>query len=185
MANSSTSSSSNSSLSDKTFSGLANLVKLLPTATVFIFRFLNPVLTNNGQCSPVNKVLTSILIALCGFSCAFACFTDSYRGSDGLVHYGIVTVNGLWLFSGSGSISLSSYKLRIGDFVHAFFSIIVFAALSLLDTDTVRCFYPSFESTEKALLVSLPPVIGAISGTVFMAFPNSRHGIGYPPSDSS
>ncbi|GMI70357.1 DUF679 domain membrane protein 2, Arabidopsis thaliana DUF679 domain membrane protein 2 [Hibiscus trionum] len=189
MANSSTSSSSNSSISDKTFSGLGNLVKLLPTATVFIFQFLNPVLTNNGQCSPVNKVLTSILIALCGFSCAVSCFTDSYRGSDGLVHYGIATVNGLWLFSdsgsGSGPVNLSSYKLRIGDFVHAFFSIVVFAALSLLHTDTVRCFYPSFESTEKALLMSLPPVIGAISGTVFMVFPNSRHGIGYPPSDSS
>ncbi|KAE8660106.1 hypothetical protein F3Y22_tig00116958pilonHSYRG00081 [Hibiscus syriacus] len=182
MANSNTSSSS---ISGKTFSGFGNFVKLLPTATVFIFQFLNPVLTNNGQCSPVNKVFTSILISLCGFSCAFSCFTDSYKGTDGLVQYGIATVKGLWLFSGSGSVNLSTYKLRIGDFIHAFFSIIVFAALSLLDINTVRCFYPSFESTDKALLVSLPPVIGVISGTVFMAFPNSRHGIGYPPSESS
>ncbi|KAE8736005.1 hypothetical protein F3Y22_tig00000218pilonHSYRG00139 [Hibiscus syriacus] len=154
MANSNTSSSS--SISGKTFSGFGNFVKLLPTATVFIFQFLNPVLTNNGQCSPVNKIFTSILISLCGFSCAFSCFTDSYKGTDGLVQYGIATTNGLWLFSGSGlgSVNLSSYKLRIGDFVHAFFSIIVFAALSLLDINTVRCFYPSFESTVKALLVS-------------------------------
>ncbi|KAK8510940.1 hypothetical protein V6N13_091252 [Hibiscus sabdariffa] len=189
MANSNTSLSPNSSISGKTFSGFGNLVKLLPTGTVFIFQFLNPVLTNTGQCSLANKVLTSILIALCGFSCAFSCFTDSYRGSDGLVHYGVVTVNGLWLFSdsssSSGSVDLSSYKLRVGDFVHVFFAIIVFAALSLLDTDTVRSFYPSFESTGKTLLVSLPAVIGVISGTVFMAFPNSRHGMGYPPSDSS
>ncbi|KAK9020128.1 hypothetical protein V6N11_054621 [Hibiscus sabdariffa] len=131
MSNSNTSLSPNSSISGKTFSGFGNLVKLLPTGTVFIFQFLNPVLTNTGQCSIANKVLTSILIALCGFSCAFSCFTDSYRGSDGLVHYGVVMVN------------------------------------------------------RKTLLVSLPAVIGAISGTVFMAFPNSRHGMGYPPSDSS
>ena len=184
MAKSSTSSSS-SSISDKTFKGLGNLIKFLPTGTVFIFQFLKPILTNNGHCSTVNKVFTSILLGLCGFSCAFACFTDSYKGSYGLVHYGIATVKGLWPSSDSGSINLSSYKLRIGDFVHAFFSVIVFAVLSLLDSNTVQCFYPSFESTEKALLMTLPPVIGAISGTVFMAFPNTRHGIGYPSSDSS
>ncbi|KAK8510946.1 hypothetical protein V6N13_091250 [Hibiscus sabdariffa] len=184
MANSNTSSSPNSSISGKTLSGFGNLVKLLPTGTVFIFQFLNPVLTNTGECSLPNKVLTSILIALCGIACAFSCFTDSYKGGDGSVQYGIVTVNGLWLFSGSGTVDLSSYKLRLGDFVHAFFALNVFAALSLLDTDTVRCFYPSFESTNKTLLVTLSPVIGVISGTVFMAFPNSRHGLGYPPSSS-
>ncbi|XWS08678.1 hypothetical protein CRYUN_Cryun40dG0021900 [Craigia yunnanensis] len=184
MSKSSTSSSS-SSISDKTLTGFGNLIKLLPTGTVFIFQFLNPVLTNNGDCSPANKVLTSILIGLCGLSCAFSCFTDSYKGSDGSVYYGIATVNGLWTSSDSGSVNLSSYKLKIGDFVRAFFSVIVFAALSLLDSKTVQCFYPSFESTEKALLMALPPVIGAISGTIFMAFPSTRHGIGYPSSDSS
>ncbi|XP_022761195.1 protein DMP2-like [Durio zibethinus] len=183
MANSSTSSSS-TSISDKTLAGLGSLIKLLPTGTVFVFQFLNPVLTNNGDCSPVNKVFTSILIGLCGLSCVFACFTDSYKGSDGLVHYGIATVSGLWTSSGSGSVNSSSYKLRISDFVHAFFSVIVFAVLSLLDSNTVKCFYPSFESTEKAVLMSLPPVIGAVSGAIFMLFPNTRHGIGYPSSSS-
>ncbi|XVF38606.1 hypothetical protein REPUB_Repub20aG0116800 [Reevesia pubescens] len=177
--------SSSTSISGKTFSGFGNLIKLLPTGTVFIFQFLNPVVTNNGQCSTTNKVLTSILIGLCGFSCAFSCFTDSYKGSDGLVHYGITTIKGLWPSSNSGSINLSSNKLRISDFVHAFFSVIVFAVLCLLDTNTVKCFYPSFESTEKALLMSLPPVIGAISSTIFTVFPSTRHGIGYPSSDSS
>ncbi|KAK8507181.1 hypothetical protein V6N13_069974 [Hibiscus sabdariffa] len=181
-------SSSSNSISDKTFTGLGNLIKLLPTGTVFVFQFLNPVLTNYGHCSPVNKVLSSILIALCGFSCAFSCFTDSYKGSNGKVHYGIATANGLWPYSGSGSVDLSKYKLRIGDFVHAFFSVIVFAVLSLLDSNTVQCFYPSFESSEKVLLMVLPPVIGVISSSIFVVFPNTRHGIGYPstsPSDSS
>ncbi|PPS16808.1 hypothetical protein GOBAR_AA03813 [Gossypium barbadense] len=156
-------SSSSTSISDKTFTSLGNLIKLLPTGTVFIFQFLNPVLTNYGHCSPVNN----------------------YKGGDGLVHYGIATVNGLWPYSGSDSVDLSKYKLRIGDFVHAFFSVIVFAVLSLLDSNTVQCFYPSFEATEKVLLMVLPPVIGAVSGLAFMVFPNTRHGIGYPSSTDS
>ncbi|KAJ6756311.1 PROTEIN DMP3 [Salix purpurea] len=96
-------------------------------------------------------------------------------------------MKGLWPSSGSAgsSVDLSSYKLRVGDFAHAFFSLIVFSVLSLLDSNTVECFYPSFESTEKVLLMVLPPVIGAVSGTVFVLFPNRRHGIGYPSSDSS
>lgn len=94
-------------------------------------------------------------------------------------------MTGLWPSTNSGSVNLSPYKLRIGDFVHSFFALIVFAVLALLDSNTVECFYPSFESTEKVLLMVLPPVIGAISGTVFMLFPNKRHGIGYPSSDTT
>lgn len=82
-------------------------------------------------------------------------------------------------------MDLSAYKLRVGDFVHAFFSMIVFAVVSLLDSNTVRCFYPAFESTEKVLLMVLPPVIGTVAGTVFVVFPNKRHGIGYPSSSDS
>ncbi|GMI72096.1 DUF679 domain membrane protein 2, Arabidopsis thaliana DUF679 domain membrane protein 2 [Hibiscus trionum] len=187
-SSSKTASSLSNSVSEKTLTGLGNLIKLLPTGTVFVFQFLNPVLTNYGHCSHVNKVLTSILIALCGFSCVFSCFTDSFKDGNGKVRYGIVTVKGLWPYSSSSSIDLSKYKLRAGDFVHAFFSIIVFAVLSLLDSNTVQCFYPSFESTEKVLLMVLPPVIGAISASIFVVFPNKRHGIGYPSisaSDSS
>lgn len=184
MASTSTSSSS-TSMTDKTFSGLGSLIRLLPTGTVFLFQFLNPVVTNKGNCHPVNKYLTSILIGLCGFSCCFSSFTDSYTGSDGTTHYGIATTKGLWPSTDSGSVDLSSYKLGVGDFVHSFFSLIVFSALALLDTNTVECFYPSFESNQKVLLMVLPPVIGAISGTVFMLFPNKRHGIGYPSTTTS
>ncbi|XP_043811315.1 protein DMP2 [Manihot esculenta] len=177
--------SSKKSIQDKTFAGVGNLIKLLPTGTVFLFQFLNPVFTNNGHCHTVNKYLSGFLIGICGFSCAFSCFTDSYIGSDGITHYGIATVKGLWPSTNAGSVDLSNYKLQFGDFVHALFSVIVFAVLSLLDSNTVECFYPSFESNEKVLLMVLPPVIGAISGTLFMLFPNKRHGIGYPSSSGS
>ncbi|XP_021904866.1 uncharacterized protein LOC110819853 [Carica papaya] len=169
-----------SSFNDKTFSGVGNLIKLLPTGTVFIFQFLNPVLTNNGRCSIINKYMTGIFLALFGFSCCFSCFTDSYKGPDGVIHYGIVTVKGLWLSTNVEGVDLSKYKLRFGDFVHAFFPLIVFGVVALLDPNTVHCFYPAFESTEKVLMMVLPPVIGAISGTVFALFPCNRHGIGCP-----
>lgn len=171
-------------IKDKTATGLGNLIRLLPTGTVFVFQFLNPVLTNNGHCTTLNKYLTAALIILCAFSCAFSCFTDSYRGTDGIIHYGIATARGLWPSPASGSVDLSRYKLRIGDFVHAFFSVLVFAVLSLLDTNTVECFYPGFEIAERTLMMVLPPVMGAVAGTIFMAFPNNRHGIGYPSSDN-
>ncbi|RVW55684.1 Protein DMP2 [Vitis vinifera] len=177
--------STQSSITDRTFTGVGNLIKLLPTGTVFLFQFLNPVLTNNGHCHTINKYLTGILLGVCGFSCCFSSFTDSYFGSDGMTHYGVATKNGLWPSSASESVNLSAYKLRVGDFVHAFLSLTVFAVVALLDSNTVDCFYPSFESTEKLLLMVLPPVIGAISSTVFMVFPNKRHGIGYPASQTS
>ncbi|KAM7257010.1 hypothetical protein ACFE04_012751 [Oxalis oulophora] len=178
-------SKTNLSLKDRTLTGLGNLIKLLPTGTVFIFQFLNPVLTNNGHCLTFNKYFSAILIALCGFSCAFASFTDSYLGSDGMIHYGVATVKGMYPSPASDNVDLANYKLRTGDFVHAFFSVIVFAVVALLDPNTVGCFYPAFESAQKVLCMLLPPVIGAVAGVVFMMFPNKRHGIGYPSNNDS
>ncbi|XP_030473850.2 protein DMP2-like [Syzygium oleosum] len=164
------------------FNGLGNVIRLLPTGTVFLFQFLNPVLTNNGKCHAVNKYLSAGLIGVCGLSCSFACFTDSYKGKFGLTYYGVATAKGLW--PGSSSLDLSQYKLRFGDFVHAFMSVIIFAVLVLLDTNTMRCFYPSFEHTENTLIKVLPTVIGVISGIVFALFPSKRHGIGYSSSET-
>ncbi|KAK7245744.1 hypothetical protein RIF29_40593 [Crotalaria pallida] len=173
------------SMYSKTFSSLGNLIKLLPTGTVFLFQFLNPVLTNNGHCHTLNKYLSGALLLLCGFSCAFSSFTDSYTGSDGDRHYAIVTAKGLWPSPASDGVDLSAYKLRVGDFVHAFVSVVVFAVLGLLDTNSVKCFYPEFESSEKLLMQLLPTVIGVVSSALFMIFPSVRHGIGYPTSADS
>ncbi|CAN1350281.1 Protein DMP2 [Linum perenne] len=166
-----------------TLSGIGNMIKMLPTGTVFMFQFLNPVLTNNGKCQTVNKYLSGALMVVCAFNCCFTSFTDSYVDPDGGVHYGIATFKGFWPKpSSSRGSDLSGYRVRVGDFFHAFLSLIVFAALSLLDSNTVSCFYPAFESSGKVLLMSLPPVIGLVSSVVFAIFPNNRHGIGYPPA---
>ncbi|KAI3804360.1 hypothetical protein L1987_25841 [Smallanthus sonchifolius] len=173
-------------IKNKTLSGVGNLIKLLPTGTVFTFQFLNPVLANNGHCTTVNKYLSSILIILCGLSCIFSSFTDSYEDEDGTTRYGIATPRGFWPSPAPSScVDVSKYKLRVGDFVHAGFAAVVFAVVALLDDNTVECLYPAFETNEKMLMMVVPPMIGAVSGSVFMLFPNTRHGIGYPSNNST
>ncbi|XP_010912092.1 protein DMP2 [Elaeis guineensis] len=174
-------------MGDRAFKGIADLIKLLPTGTVFLFQFLNPLLTNTGHCHTINKYLSGALLTICGFSCCFSSFTDSYIGGDGRVYYGVVTKDGLWSFSdpNASSKDLSKYKLRFGDFVHAFLSLIVFAVIALLDDNTVSCFYPSFKFEEKTLLMVLPTVVGGLASFVFMVFPNNRHGIGYAPTGNT
>ncbi|XP_054807939.1 protein DMP2-like [Prosopis cineraria] len=175
------SSSTSQTLTSKTFTGLGNLIKLLPTGTVFLFQFFNPVVTDAGHCTTAtNKILTTALLVACAFNCCFACFTDSYMGSDKQRHYGIVTIKGLWPAPASDKVDMAKYKLRVGDFAHALLGLIVFAVLALLDANTVSCFYRRFESAQKILIQVIPPVIGVAAGAVFMLFPNTRHGIGYP-----
>ncbi|OWM78532.1 hypothetical protein CDL15_Pgr016256 [Punica granatum] len=125
--------------------------------------------------------------------CLISSFSDSYKGSDGSTHYGLATFTGMWPSSSSSSstssdssnTSLSSYRLRFRDFVHAFMAVIIFVVLSMLDTNTVKCFYPSFLSTKKTIITVLPMVIGSVSSTVFMLFPSNRNGVGSPSSSSS
>ncbi|XP_020107907.1 uncharacterized protein LOC109723829 [Ananas comosus] len=172
------------SIGDQAFKSVGDLIKLLPSGTVFVFQFLSPLLTNTGHCNTLNKVLSSLLLLGCGFSCSFASFTDSYVGRDGRLYYGIVTRSGLWSFSdpNARSLDLSKYRLRAGDFVHALLALVVFAAIALLDADTVACFYPALEKEESAMVGVLPAVVGGLASFVFMVFPNNRHGIGYPPT---
>ncbi|KAF5452423.1 hypothetical protein F2P56_027423 [Juglans regia] len=184
-ASKSTESSGQKTIKDQTLSGLGNLVRLLPTGTVFTYQFLSPTLSNYGNCNTFKyKFPTSILVGLSGLACFFSTFTDSYVGDDKKNHYGIATLKGIWPSAESKSVDLSAYKLRFADFVHAFFAVAVFGVVVLLDQNTVECFYPVSASTEKTLLKVLPPVVGAVSSVVFMAFPNKRHGIGYPKSST-
>ncbi|KAK3151720.1 hypothetical protein QOZ80_3AG0249630 [Eleusine coracana subsp. coracana] len=173
------------SVADRALRGMSDLIKLLPSGTVFLFQFLSPLVTNNGHCASVfNKVLSGALVVLCGAFCAFSSFTDSYVGADGRVYYGVVTRRGMRTFASdpaAASKDMSPYRLRAGDFVHAGLSLLVFATIALLDADTVSCLYPALEVSERTLMAVLPPVVGGVAGYVFMVFPNNRHGIGYQP----
>ncbi|KAI5654175.1 hypothetical protein M9H77_31362 [Catharanthus roseus] len=172
--------SSKTNMSNQTvLARLANLIKLLPTGTVFLYQFAVPLLTNSGKCNPTNKIVSAIFIGVCGLSCFISTFTDSYTDKDGKIHCGIATFKGFWPSSDSNSIDLSKYKLRIGDFFHAFLALVVFGVIVLFDGYTVQCFYPSLQLNQKALLMSLPPCVGGVASTVFAFFPDKRHGIGY------
>ncbi|OEL34619.1 hypothetical protein BAE44_0004362 [Dichanthelium oligosanthes] len=175
-------------MADVTFKSIGDVLKLLPTATVIVYEVLNPIVTNTGDCHAVGyKIATAVLLGICGFLCAFSTFTDSYVGTDGKVKYGLVTPRGLLPFADSGAASggrdFSMYRLQFADFVHAAFAVAVFAAVSLLaDANTVGCFYPSLKDNQKKVVMALPVVVGAVASVVFMVFPSTRHGIGYPPS---
>uniref|UniRef100_A0A0D9VUF3 DUF679 domain-containing protein n=1 Tax=Leersia perrieri TaxID=77586 RepID=A0A0D9VUF3_9ORYZ len=177
--------SSSVSVADRALRGVADLIKLLPSGTVFLFQFLSPLVTNNGHCAVYNKALSGTLLALCGGFCAFSSFTDSYVGSDGRVYYGVVTAKGMKTFStdaDGGGRDLSGYRLRAGDLVHAALALLVFATIALLDADTVACLYPALEVSERTMMAVLPPVVGGVASYAFMVFPNNRHGIGYQPT---
>ena len=149
-------------IKDNTLSGLGKVNRLLPSGTVFLYQFLSPVLSNNGHCTTtIYKYLAAILVAVCGLSCFFSSFTDSYVGDDGKTHYVVPS------------------KDLLEDFVHGLFALTVFGVLVLLDHKTVGCFYPMSATLENTLLKVLPPTVGVVAGVLFMFFPTNRHGIGY------
>ncbi|KAJ1292222.1 hypothetical protein BS78_02G375300 [Paspalum vaginatum] len=178
-------------MAEVTFKSIGDVLKLLPTATVIVYEVLTPIVTNTGVCSAAGyKIATGVLLGVCAFFCAFSTFTDSYVGADGKLKYGLVTPGGLLPFTdgdaASRSRDFSGYKLRLSDFVHAAFAVAVFAAVSLLaDANTVACFYPSLKDKQKDVVKALPVVVGAVATVVFVVFPPTRHGIGYPPSNTT
>ncbi|XP_061375981.1 protein DMP3-like [Gastrolobium bilobum] len=171
----------------QTLSCTANLANLLPTGTLLAFQMLTPVFTNNGFCDSVTRPLTMGLLLLLGLSCFVACFTDTVKTSDGQVYHGFATFNGLWLFdypdpdpSTSGLPDLRKYKVRFIDFVHALLSVLVFCAVALKDKNLLSCFYPKPEHETQEVLDIVPVGIGLISALLFVVFPTTRHGIGFP-----
>ncbi|TKY59215.1 hypothetical protein E2542_SST16300 [Spatholobus suberectus] len=169
----------------QTFQSTAHLANLLPTGTVLSFQLLSPVVTNQGNCDPVSKLMTATLVALCGASCFLQCFTDSFRDDKGHVCYGLATFRGLWVIDGSTTLPPqvgAKFRLRFMDFMHAVMSILVFAAVALFDQNVVSCFFPSPSNETREILTVLPVGIGIFCSMLFVAFPTQRHGIGFPLS---
>ncbi|XP_073006625.1 protein DMP4-like [Typha latifolia] len=167
------------------FSSTAHLANLLPTGTVLAFQLLSPIFTNQGDCDAVNRSMTACLVALCGLSCFILSFTDSFRDEKGTVRYGLATFKGLWVIDGSTALPPEvaiSYRMRFIDFMHAIMSILVFAAVALFDHNVVSCFYPIPSENTKQVLTALPIAIGVFGSMMFVTFPTTRHGIGFPLS---
>lgn len=171
----------------QTFKSTAHLANLLPTGTVLALQLLSPVLTNQGTChAAANRAMTLCLVALCGLSCLVLSFSDSFRDEAGAVRYGLATFRGLWVIDGIPPLPppevVAKYRIRLVDFVHAFMSVLVFAAVALLDRNVVSCFYPVPSGETRRILTWLPVAIGAICSMLFVIFPTTRHGIGFPLS---
>ncbi|URE21137.1 hypothetical protein MUK42_10954 [Musa troglodytarum] len=165
---------------DKTLSSAANLVKLLPSGTVLAFQALSPPFSNRGTCHTSNRYLTAALIQLCAAACAALSFTDSLKGGDGKLYYGVATLRGMGEGERSGVLKdLRRYRLRVLDGVHALFAVVVFLTLAFSDSDVLHCFFPEAGPDTRQLLVNLPLGAAFLSGVVFMVFPTTRKGIGY------
>uniref|UniRef100_A0A0D9X3J0 Uncharacterized protein n=1 Tax=Leersia perrieri TaxID=77586 RepID=A0A0D9X3J0_9ORYZ len=169
----------------------ASLANLLPTGTVMAFQLLSPTFTNNGSCDAITWLLAAGLLAVLALSCAAACFTDSVKLSDGRVYYGLATPRGLWLLdyppagAGDGAATaplpdMSRYRVRAIDVVHAAMSVAVFAAVAARDKNVVGCFWPAPEKETAEVLGIVPLGVGVICSLLFVVFPTTRHGIGYP-----
>lgn len=74
----------------------------------------------------------------------------------------------------------AGYRIRFIDFIHAAVSVFVFAAVAMLDQNVTSCFYPVPSEDTKKILRALPIGIGVAGSTLFVTFPTTRHGIGYP-----
>ncbi|KAJ0680939.1 putative protein DMP [Helianthus annuus] len=167
----------------QTFQSTAHLANLLPTGSVLAFQVLSPIFANQGACDPTSRGMTAALVALCGLSCFLFSFTDSFKDGDGNVCYGFATIHGLYVIDGNISLApevAAKYRLRFIDFMHAFMSIMVFAAVTLFNQDVVNCFYPSPSDEIKELLTALPVGLGVVCSMLFVVFPTQRHGIGFP-----
>ncbi|CAL9151550.1 unnamed protein product [Musa hybrid cultivar] len=169
----------------QTFRSTAHLAKLLPTGTVLAFQLLSLIFTDGGHCMAANRLMTACLAALCALSCFVLSFTDSFRDGNGTVRYGLATFKGLWVIDGTAPLPPTiaiGYRIKFIDFVHAFMSFLVFAAVALFDQNVASCFYPIPSEETKQVLTCLPVAIGVICSMLFVTFPTTRHGIGFPLS---
>ncbi|CAO2184526.1 unnamed protein product [Urochloa humidicola] len=168
-------------------SSASDLLKLLPTGTVLAFQALAPSFSNHGECRAANRYLVLSLLGACAASCVLLSFTDSVLGRDGKLYHGAATFRGFYPFNFAGTREerdaafrgLSRLRITALDFVHAFFSALVFLAVALADASVQGCLFPDAGPDVRELLVNLPLGAGFLSSMVFMIFPTTRKSIGY------
>ncbi|RID78009.1 hypothetical protein BRARA_A00871 [Brassica rapa] len=143
----------------KAFKGTAHLSNLLPTVAG----------------SPASSSSSAPSLA--------SSFPSPTPSETHAVRYGLATRSGLSVMEGTITLTdeeKEKYKLRFLDFVHAFMSMLVFFAISMIDQNVIRCLFPVPSEDIKELLTSLPIIIGVICGGFFLVCPTRRHGIGSP-----
>jgi len=171
---------------DKVMASTANLAQLLPTGTVLAYQALPPTFTKHGSCYPVNRWLTAVLVGVLAVLSLFFSFTDSIIGRDRKLYYGVATPGGFNVFNFSGEEEergwapgeLQRLRLRPLDYVHAFFTAVVFLTVAFSDVGLQRCFFSKASDTNEPL-TNLPLGMAFLSSFVFLIFPTKRKGVVY------
>uniref|UniRef100_A0A0E0BRX8 Uncharacterized protein n=1 Tax=Oryza glumipatula TaxID=40148 RepID=A0A0E0BRX8_9ORYZ len=114
--------------------------------------------TDQGECFRANRWLSLGLVVFLSATCVFFAFTESPE--------------------------LAKRGLGYVDFVHAFFSAVVFLSVAFSDVGLQKCFFPNAGKNDKELLKNLPLGMAVLSSFVFMIFPTNRRGIGSHCSSS-
>ena len=120
-------------------------------------------------------------------SCLFFAITDSVVGSDQKLYYGVATLRGFNVFNFSseeekeqwGADEFKRLRIRPLDFMHAFFTAVVFLTVAFSDVGLQNCFFPDAGKNTEELLKNLPLGMAFMSSFVFLVFPTKRKGIGY------
>ncbi|PKU75582.1 protein DMP2 [Dendrobium catenatum] len=160
-------------------SATARLNVLLPTATILAFSIFTPLLTNDGDCSSLNRYLMASFVLLCAASCAFFAITDSFRTASGRACFGVATLYGIWTFNArrKGPLEPASYRLKWQDLFHALMSVAALVIFAGSHRDVVECYH---SKAPKKVIKSVPLVAGFVISVLFVIFPSKRNGIGQP-----
>ncbi|TVU24918.1 hypothetical protein EJB05_27384, partial [Eragrostis curvula] len=183
-----------SKTADKVLTTSANLLQLLPTGAVLAFQTLSASFTNQGKCHrPSNVVLTIGLVTFLGATCIFSAFTDSVRDANRKHRKGVALPERLHIFTMPMNEQkkdplkkqLREKRLKTLDWVHAFFTLVVFLTVAGSDVGLQNCFFPTATEGTKQLLKNLPLGMAVMSSFVFMIFPTTRKGILFDDSEKS
>lgn len=160
-------------------SGVARLNVLLPAATILAFTLLHPLITNDGQCTSLNRWIMGCFLTLSIASCLLFSITDSFRTTTGRLYHGLATVNGIWtICAGHMKPCVPSYyRLRWADLFHSLLSLLAFLTFAAAHSDVLSCYNVNLP---QKITNYVPLVIGFVISALFVMFPSRRKGIGYP-----
>ncbi|TVU24917.1 hypothetical protein EJB05_27383, partial [Eragrostis curvula] len=177
---------------DKVLTTSSNLLQLLPTGAVLAFQTLSASFTNQGKCYHSNLALTIGLVTFLGATCIFSAFTDSvWDGSK--YRKGVALPRCLYVFNmpreeqrkQSMRKKLWEKRLKTLDWVHAFFTLVVFLTVAGSDVGLQNCFFPKATDDTKQLLKNLPLGMAVLSSFIFTIFPTTRKSILFDDSEYS
>lgn len=105
-----------------------------------------------------------------------------FRDSGGKLRYGIATFTGIFVFDRTPPPSnQNKYRIRASDFLHAITSLIIFMAVVLYNKEVNECLFSGITDWQAVQIIAVAPIlIGILGSILFVLYPSTRHGIGFP-----